>query len=734
MKGKLMNHRAGVIFTICALLSYTAHATTTDPTVTFTGSTPSTTPVIINNGDGTYNVTIFADPTIAETDVDVGGDFSTCIRELVFDYSALNATQTRTRFNAFIAGSAPGSPLGTINYISVAGDFTGLVDIELLVIAGDLGPAPSTFLNPTVLNAHEIRDVTITGDLYGKIVSGRVIENFTAQGSFIADSTLRGSPPTAPGSLDQGIVVNNSVVTPRITNLELFGDFGEPSAPMTIEVQEINELEVDELHAVIKPQVNKSLVVRRIVTAGNVTGTASGIGTAPLRPDGTPTALSDELFVIGGNAFGSIDFGGQTVGGVFNTGVINRPLKVTGTVTNTIETETLTRTATTNGFIDIDGEVNPFATGTALIDIEEIVGDAYVEVASNLAGLIDIAEVVDDSGDPAAVPSLTIGGSVLGLQAGQATPLRINVSDDWDGFLDVTGDFDGDAIFGGDVTSTTTIGLDAGGALVIAGSLSGDLDFGSISGQVVVNADGFGSDTWTSTSAVVNGVTLTRLPHYPELPSDIGGGAIGLVPFSIHREACVPVHDSTVNETCAATMKPGPCDVQIRFYGPVTGPTTPGGSFLVECRPIGTTLPWDDISSDFEAAFSADCRTVTLAPVASPSACWANGHIFRVTPKAALVCKDVPHSVSADPSRKYVFIVEQNACAAADMYTTSNCSAGPDGIVDLSDFSCYLSDYSVSDPKADITGNGTCDLATSGDGVTLSDFSCYLSLWSNGCP
>jgi len=75
------------------------------------------------------------------------------------------------------------------------------------------------------------------------------------------------------------------------------------------------------------------------------------------------------------------------------------------------------------------------------------------------------------------------------------------------------------------------------------------------------------------------------------------------------------------------------------------------------------------------------------------------------------------------------------ACSPADITQTGLCTPGmPDGAMDLSDFSCYLSEWSSSSALADITTDGVCDPGNGGDGVTLSDFSCFLSVWSAGCP
>jgi len=76
---------------------------------------------------------------------------------------------------------------------------------------------------------------------------------------------------------------------------------------------------------------------------------------------------------------------------------------------------------------------------------------------------------------------------------------------------------------------------------------------------------------------------------------------------------------------------------------------------------------------------------------------------------------------------------ESPACVA-DVTTEGVTNAQPDGLVSLSDFSFYLGLWAVGDAEADVTGEGSCDPASSGDGVTLSDFASYLSLWSQGCP
>ena len=73
------------------------------------------------------------------------------------------------------------------------------------------------------------------------------------------------------------------------------------------------------------------------------------------------------------------------------------------------------------------------------------------------------------------------------------------------------------------------------------------------------------------------------------------------------------------------------------------------------------------------------------------------------------------------------------ASCVPDLTTTGTSNGTPDGTVDLSDFSYYLSLWSGGDARADVTTTGS-DNGIPDAAVDLSDFSYYLSLWSAGCP
>lgn len=71
---------------------------------------------------------------------------------------------------------------------------------------------------------------------------------------------------------------------------------------------------------------------------------------------------------------------------------------------------------------------------------------------------------------------------------------------------------------------------------------------------------------------------------------------------------------------------------------------------------------------------------------------------------------------------------------AADIANSSNLQSTPDGLVDLTDFSVYLTRWSAAASAADITADGACDLTSPDGAITLSDFSCFVTQWAAGCP
>ncbi|MDQ7014341.1 MAG: hypothetical protein Q9O74_10655, partial [Planctomycetota bacterium] len=59
-----------------------------------------------------------------------------------------------------------------------------------------------------------------------------------------------------------------------------------------------------------------------------------------------------------------------------------------------------------------------------------------------------------------------------------------------------------------------------------------------LKGQVIINANN-NSGTWTGAVAV-NSTALAPVPYYNNIAEDIGGGAVGLVPYYLHYNDCTP--------------------------------------------------------------------------------------------------------------------------------------------------------------------------------------------------
>ncbi|MEL7472249.1 MAG: GC-type dockerin domain-anchored protein [Planctomycetota bacterium] len=71
----------------------------------------------------------------------------------------------------------------------------------------------------------------------------------------------------------------------------------------------------------------------------------------------------------------------------------------------------------------------------------------------------------------------------------------------------------------------------------------------------------------------------------------------------------------------------------------------------------------------------------------------------------------------------------------ADIACEESCVPGAgDGLVTITDFSCFLAAWATEHPAGDVTRYPTCVIGAGGDGHTLEDVSCFLSAWAEGCP
>ncbi len=165
------------------------------------------------------------------------------------------------------------------------------------------------------------------------------------------------------------------------------------------------------------------------------------------------------------------------------------------------------------------------------------------------------------------------------------------------------------------------------GRIKIKGMLGGDILIGEslfgpiiveassgLQGQVVINArdDGgvwmTGDDgTLGNGSVTVDGVSLAPIPWYDQTSASLGGGAAGVVPFSVHFKDCLPASNTLRDDECEnyyntlRRVGPGSAwpSVSLHHYGSIAA-VGEGKPFAVRRKPVSdTSCDWEDVTASF---------------------------------------------------------------------------------------------------------------------------------------
>jgi hypothetical protein len=186
----------------------------------------------------------------------------------------------------------------------------------------------------------------------------------------------------------------------------------------------------------------------------------------------------------------------------------------------------------------------------------------------------------------------------------------------------------------------------------VNGSLTAPMTFAAngLAGQVVVNAGNFSGANWLGTVTIGSQV-LSPLPNYSQQASALGGGAIGLVPFRLHGQDCVPIDQSTVT----TGFLPGN-SVVLRHYGPVEWASTNPAEqrLIVERSESGG--PWVDIRSTLVYTISSSNPRELIITSFNPTVAFDNPYDYRVRHTGQLRCRttEVPGNV---PVAGYTYTV-----------------------------------------------------------------------------
>ena len=167
---------------------------------------------------------------------------------------------------------------------------------------------------------------------------------------------------------------------------------------------------------------------------------------------------------------------------------------------------------------------------------------------------------------------------------------------------------------------------------------------GSLTTQIVIN-DNDNAGVWEGpvefpTFTIDDGaVQPNTAPFYERLPSELGGGAIGLAPFTFHNKAglvVAPTVSSTQFEAGDTLIVQAGDDDQIviEHYAPVFASGVPLEIHKLVSGPIGNDSSWedmagnplDDVTTEWTQTVSSTAtlgeRTVTLEPAVDWEAGW----------------------------------------------------------------------------------------------------------------
>ena len=244
-----------------------------------------------------------------------------------------------------------------------------------------------------------------------------------------------------------------------------------------------------------------------------------------------------------------------------------------------------------------------------------------------------------------------------------------------------------------------------------------DLAPGGLTGQIIVNANNTGG-TWGASiyfgDPPPGGVPETELtgPGYTETAALLGGGSVGVAPFSLHDESCDPPNGATVS---AGNLS----SVTLRHYGPITtsGPGVEPLSF--ERRRAGTMDPFTSVPEeqfDFTLPASDDNAIVVTAAGAFPH--FEVGFEYRIQPTSDLVCD----RVAGNPAVNwvdYTVVVVKSCDADVDL----------DGVVDVHDLIHLL----ICFGQAAIPACGAEDINEDGT-VNVLDLIDLLLDFGTTCP
>lgn len=569
-------------------------------------------------------------------------------------------------------GLTPGASLGKL--------FVDIVRVNRSSsnVGGTLGGSPSwqrTFPGDKAVDAYSVGEVFAEGTITGLVVSERSVQSIIALNLF-------GDVLAQNGNIGTIAIGQSSTVagTGLIRGVQS-GTRASISAPKVGVTARISLVQARSIEADISTSdllTGGGGEIVRVEANGPVaTGAGYILGTLRSRSFGLDNQTTDCVMSTG-----------PLRGEVTSTGIFRRPLSF--------------------GSIAATGKINVGVTGDATTPTDLFInGD--ITVSGEMAGTIAV------EGNKVGTVTINSGGL--------------------SGKIDVMGDLTGDVLVTGGVTSTGRIEIEKNirpsgviqlqnaqmlGSIVVGEKLEGRIETPvlGLGGQVVLNAKRSTTPTRWWSGIVKVGTSIvepnTSAPNFPPpsygpLPTDLGGGSIGVVPFQFRPENSLPVSTATQPRPPYAVQHFVDADNPIRlaFYGPLADFTTSPVT-IVRFDPDGIN-PDLDVTSLF--TFRADSTSrrelfINRAPgridreyLGTPDSVYGTRH-YRVTPLPALRCDPavlIPSNAPAVPVTPFsyefslIYSCDGDAVPDPDQISGMPCydcydptfpGAGSDGILD----------------------------------------------------
>ncbi|MDG2292337.1 MAG: dockerin type I domain-containing protein [Phycisphaerales bacterium] len=223
------------------------------------------------------------------------------------------------------------------------------------------------------------------------------------------------------------------------------------------------------------------------------------------------------------------------------------------------------------------------------------------------------------------------------------------------------GCLDADAVHG----TLAIDGFHSESAIHLSGPLHADLTIGSglvginpivelplhgLQGAIIVNVDDVDA-IWTAPVRFGEDGSdmLVYGPTYDQLPSEVGGGSIGVVPFRMHASACTPESGQSAGPDLSPVL---------RWYGPVTWTT---GTPLVIQHRAADTEPWQNVEEGAFYCTSVIGDATAIRIESTHGSGFEAGHSYRAIPSASLRCA-VGQLPAVSVSDVWQIEIEDDAC------------------------------------------------------------------------